>query len=152
VRTGKPERAFEQSNLLTGQTLAKRSMQTVSEGTTHALRTIPIFAARMSQKMRDACAIVFLVHTCKRTRTVCPKGVKYQIYRCIIFSKISTKYIDASSSLKKEGITVVVQNGVVRLTGTVPTGAQRLEAAVVARAIPGVRAVQDDLRLATAPN
>jgi hypothetical protein len=36
-----------------------------------------------------------------------------------------------------------------RLTGTVPTGAQRLEAAVVARAIPGVRAVQDDLRLAT---
>ena len=48
-------------------------------------------------------------------------------------------------------ITVVVQNGVVRLTGTVPTGAQRLEAAVVARAIPGVRAVQDDLRLATAP-
>jgi osmotically-inducible protein OsmY len=47
---------------------------------------------------------------------------------------------------------VMVQNGVVRLTGTVPTGAQRLEAAVVARAIPGVRAVQDDLRLATAPN
>ena len=93
----------------------------------------------MSQKTRDACAIVSLVHTCKRTRTVRPKGVKYQ-------------YIDASSSLKKEGITVVVQNGVVRLTGTVPTGAQRLEAAVVARAIPGVRAVQDDLRLATAPN
>jgi hypothetical protein len=39
--------------------------------------------------------------------------------------------------------------GVVRLTGTIPTGAQRLEAAVVARAIPGVRAVQDDLRLGT---
>jgi hyperosmotically inducible protein len=51
-----------------------------------------------------------------------------------------------------KGITVMVQNGVVRLTGTVPTGAQRLEATVVARAIPGVRAVQDDLRLATAPN
>jgi pantothenate synthetase len=47
-------------------------------------------------------------------------------------------------------ITVEVQNGVVRLTGTVPTGAQRLEAAVVARAIPGVRAVRDDLRLVTA--
>jgi osmotically-inducible protein OsmY len=47
-------------------------------------------------------------------------------------------------------ITVVVQHGVVRLTGTVPTGAQRLEAALVARAIPGVRAVQDDLRLTTA--
>jgi len=48
-----------------------------------------------------------------------------------------------------KNITVVVHNGVVRLTGTIPTGAQRLEAAVVARAIPGVRAVQDDLRLGT---
>ena len=46
-------------------------------------------------------------------------------------------------------ITGEVHNGVVRLTGTIPTGAQRLEAAVVARAIPGVRAVQDDLRLGT---
>lgn len=44
----------------------------------------------------------------------------------------------------------LLQNGVVRLTGTIPTGAQRLETAVVARAIPGVRAVQDDLRLMTA--
>ena len=49
-----------------------------------------------------------------------------------------------------QDITVAVKNSVVRLTGTVPTGAQRLEAAVVARAIPGVHAVQDDLRLATA--
>jgi hyperosmotically inducible protein len=47
-------------------------------------------------------------------------------------------------------ISVEVKNGVVRLTGTVATGAQRLEAAMAARAIPGVRAVKDDLRLATA--
>lgn len=40
-----------------------------------------------------------------------------------------------------------VRNGVARLTGTVPTGARNLEAAVVARSIPGVRAVEDDLRL-----
>ena len=40
-----------------------------------------------------------------------------------------------------------VRNGVARLTGTVPTGARTLEAAVVARSIPGVRAVEDDLRL-----
>jgi len=40
-----------------------------------------------------------------------------------------------------------LRNGVARLTGTVPTGARNLEAAVVARSIPGVRAVQDDLRL-----
>jgi hyperosmotically inducible protein len=47
-------------------------------------------------------------------------------------------------------ISIEVKNGVVRLTGTVPTGARRLEAAVAARAIPGVRAVEDDLRLAAA--
>jgi hyperosmotically inducible protein len=47
-------------------------------------------------------------------------------------------------------ITVDVKNGVVRLTGTIPSGARRLEAAVTARAIPGVRAVEDDLRLAAA--
>ncbi len=40
-----------------------------------------------------------------------------------------------------------VRNGVARLTGTVPTGARNLEAAVVARSVPGVRAVEDDLRL-----
>jgi hyperosmotically inducible protein len=40
-----------------------------------------------------------------------------------------------------------VRNGVARLTGTVPTGARNLEAAVVARSVPGIRAVQDDLRL-----
>jgi osmotically-inducible protein OsmY len=43
-------------------------------------------------------------------------------------------------------ITVEVRNGVVRLTGTVPSWAWRLEAAAVARAIPGVRAVEDELR------
>jgi len=40
-----------------------------------------------------------------------------------------------------------VRNGVARLTGTVPTGARGLEAAVEARSVPGVRAVQDDMRL-----
>jgi hyperosmotically inducible protein len=43
-----------------------------------------------------------------------------------------------------------VRNGVARLTGHVPTGARSLEAAVVARSIPGVRAVKDDLRLPAA--
>jgi len=43
-----------------------------------------------------------------------------------------------------------VKNGVVRLRGTVPTGARRLDAAVLARSIQGVRAVKDDLRIETA--
>jgi len=47
-----------------------------------------------------------------------------------------------------KGVTVAVKNCVARLTGTVPTGMLRLEAAVVARSALGVCAVQDDLRIA----
>lgn len=43
-----------------------------------------------------------------------------------------------------------VRNGVARLTGNVQTGARNLEAAVVARSVPGIRGVEDDLRLQTA--
>lgn len=64
---------------------------------------------------------------------------------------------DIESNVKKafekadfKDISVEVKNGVVRLTGTVPTGARRLEAAVLARSIQGVRAVKDELRLETA--
>ena len=41
----------------------------------------------------------------------------------------------------------VVKNCVARLTGTVPSGTQRLEAAIVARSTVGVCSVQDDLRI-----
>jgi len=47
-----------------------------------------------------------------------------------------------------KGVTVAVKNCVVRLTGTVSTGMQRLDAAVVARSTPGVCSVHDDLRVA----
>jgi hyperosmotically inducible periplasmic protein len=64
---------------------------------------------------------------------------------------------DIESDVKKafekadfKDISVEVKNGVVRLTGTTPTGARRLDAAVLARSIQGVRAVKNDLRLATA--
>jgi hyperosmotically inducible protein len=64
---------------------------------------------------------------------------------------------DIESEVKKafekadfKDIGVEVKNGVVRLTGTVSTGTRRLEAAVLARSIQGVRAVKDELRLETA--
>jgi len=44
-------------------------------------------------------------------------------------------------------VDVEVKNCVARLTGTVPSGMQRLEAAVVARSTTGVCSVQDDLRI-----
>lgn len=53
----------------------------------------------------------------------------------------------AHEPLGDAGIGVQVENGIVRLTGTVPSQDQRLRAAVVARAAPGVRAVRDDLRV-----
>ena len=64
---------------------------------------------------------------------------------------------DIESDVKKafekadfKDVSVEVKNGVVRLTGTVSTGTRRLEAAVLARSVQGVRAIKDDLRLATA--
>jgi hyperosmotically inducible periplasmic protein len=72
-------------------------------------------------------------------------------------AEVKARDEDIESEVKKafekadfKDISVEVKNGVVRLTGTVPTGARRLEAAVLARSIQGVRAVKDDLRLATA--
>lgn len=46
-------------------------------------------------------------------------------------------------------VDVEVKNGVARLTGTVPDSSDRLQASVVARSTRGVRAVQNDLRVAT---
>ena len=45
---------------------------------------------------------------------------------------------------------VEVKNGVARLTGKVASEEQRLAAAITARSTPGVRAVNDELRVETA--
>ena len=72
-------------------------------------------------------------------------------------AEVKARDEDIESEVKKaleksdfKDIDVEVKNGVVRLNGTVPSGARRLEAAVLARSVKGVRAVKDDLRLATA--
>ena len=49
--------------------------------------------------------------------------------------------------LEGASIAVDVKNGIARLTGTVADDQQRLAAATTARATPGVRAVQDELRV-----
>jgi len=51
--------------------------------------------------------------------------------------------------LRDASITVDVENGVARLTGTVPSQEQRIRAAVTARTAGGVKAVRDDLRVAS---
>ena len=72
-------------------------------------------------------------------------------------AEVKARDEDIESEVKKafeksdfRDISVEVKNGVVRLKGTVPTGSRRLDAAVLARSVNGVRAVKDDLRLATA--
>ena len=72
-------------------------------------------------------------------------------------AEVKARDEDIESEVKKaleksdfKDISVEVKNGVVRLKGTVATGSRRLDAAVVARSVKGVRAVKDDLRLATA--
>jgi hyperosmotically inducible protein len=47
-----------------------------------------------------------------------------------------------------DDVDVEVKNGVARLTGSVPSQADRLQAAMVARATSGVRSVRDDLTIA----
>jgi BON domain len=61
----------------------------------------------------------------------------------------SLKREDIESEVKKvleksdfKDISVEVKNGVVRLKGTVLTGSRRLDAAVLARSVKGVRAVR----------
>jgi hyperosmotically inducible protein len=56
--------------------------------------------------------------------------------------------LDKRDSLSDADIDVEVKNGVVRLTGSVPSEADRITAAVVARSTPGVRSVlAEDLRI-----
>ena len=59
-------------------------------------------------------------------------------------SPVVTKALETHEDLK--GVKGAVKNCVARQTGTVPTGMQRLAAAVVARSTLGVCSVQDDLR------
>jgi osmotically-inducible protein OsmY len=59
------------------------------------------------------------------------------------------KALAAHAGLGDAKIDVDVKNGVARLTGTVPSEQDRLSAAVAARSAPGVRSIQDDLRIST---
>jgi hyperosmotically inducible protein len=113
---------------------------------------VTLFGTVHSQEAKDAAAA--------DTRRV--SGVKRVVNDLQVMTRekevaVKVRDEDIESDVKKafekadfKDIRVEVKNGVVRLTGTVPTGARRLDAAVLARSIQGVRAVKDDLRLATA--
>jgi len=58
--------------------------------------------------------------------------------------------LKARDDLKGTSISTDVKNGVARLTGTVDSETQRLEAAIAARSVPGVRSVRDELKIRSA--
>jgi osmotically-inducible protein OsmY len=62
-----------------------------------------------------------------------------------IVQRDSATALDRAPELKH--VDVAVKNGIVHLTGTVGSDWDRLHAAFVVRAIQGVRAVEDDLRV-----
>jgi len=63
--------------------------------------------------------------------------------------KAVSEAIYARPEMKHAGIHAAVKNGVVRLTGTAPSQQHRLHAATAARAVAGVRAVEQDIRVST---
>ena len=58
-----------------------------------------------------------------------------------------TEAIYRRPEMRRTGIHAVVRNGVVRLSGSVPSQQHRLFAATAARAVPGVRAVEEEIRI-----
>jgi osmotically-inducible protein OsmY len=61
------------------------------------------------------------------------------------------KALEERPELKDARIDVEVRNGAARLAGTVQTEEQRVAAARAARATPGVRSIEDDLRIGPKP-
>ena len=61
------------------------------------------------------------------------------------------KALAGRPELSDASIDVDVENGVARLTGTVPTEEQRLTAGLAARSVTGLKSVHDDLRVSRRP-
>src|SRR5207245_1649481 len=61
------------------------------------------------------------------------------------------KALAGRPELSDASIDVDVENGVARLTGTVPTEEQRLTAGLAARSVTGLKSVHDDLRVRRRP-
>lgn len=73
---------------------------------------------------------------------------KQKISDVAITTKVKTKLL-ATKDLKSTGIHVKTRDGVVMLTGSVPSSQQREMALSVARSVHGVGSVNDDLKVVT---
>jgi osmotically-inducible protein OsmY len=109
---------------------------------------VPCFGIAPSQETRVAAeAEAHKVHGVKRVENELQVGANVQQTAQVRDEELERSVKEAFDTPAFKDITVDVKNGVVQLTGTVPSWAWRLEAVAAAYAIPGVRAVEDYLRL-----
>lgn len=73
-------------------------------------------------------------------------GSNQPITDSTVTTKIKTKLL-ATKDLKSTGIHVVTKNGMVTLTGSVPSDAEHATALQVVRSVDGVRDVNDELNV-----
>ena len=74
------------------------------------------------------------------------KGIKETVTDSAVTAKLKTQFL-ANDALRKGDISVTTNNGVVTLTGTVPSEAAHQQAVDIARQASGVRRVEDKLRV-----
>jgi osmotically-inducible protein OsmY len=96
--------------------------------------------ARAVEGVREVRNEIQVVPATKRAKTDARDAELAQNVTAAIFSR---------PEMNRASISVDVKNGVVRLSGTVPSQQHRIFAASAAREVPGVRAVTEDLRISS---
>jgi len=91
-----------------------------------------------------AAALLLSVLGCAATST--QESTGEYIDDSVITSKVKTAILN-EPSLKVFQISVDTNKNVVQLSGSVATGAERAKATEIARSVPGVRSVKNDLLL-----
>ncbi len=160
------ERTAQKSNAEYGAADASRDVWITSMAKMRLLADSQTPALAINVDTRDGVVTLFGIVPAKETKRAAEadvrkvSGVKHvqnelQVVASAKQPAVKAQDEDIQRDVKKsfenradlKDVDIAVKNCVARLTGTVPSGTQRLEAAVVARSTVGVCSVQDDLRI-----
>lgn len=160
------ERAAQKSNADYGVTDASRDVWITSMVKMRLLADSQTPALDINVDTRDGVVTLFGIVPAKEAKRAAEadvrkvSGVKHiqnelQVVASAKQPAVKAQDEDIQRDVKKnfqdradlKDVDIAVKNCVARLTGTVPNGTQRLEAAIVARSTVGVCSVQDDLRI-----
>ena len=160
------ERTAQKSNAEYGATDASRDVWITSMAKMRLLADSQTPALDINVDTRDGVVTLFGIVPAKEAKQAAEadvrkvSGVKHvknelQVVASAKQPAVKAQDEDIQRDVKKsfedradlKDVDIAVKNCVARLTGTVPNGTQRLEAAVVARSTVGVCSVQDDLRI-----